>query len=321
MLTSSFITICTYVFLLTFAILCVNLSTEYIMVTHPSASTNVSKIDKRSNISRKELIAEYIEPSIPVVLTADATRNWKAMGKLTPEFFRTNYAHLTKTIQGVTYSMPEYIDLMLASTPENPAPYPFNFHLRHCPELMDDIKPEIIYGKSDRINHPLLPKFVFRYTQTYEFFLGGNGAGFPYLHVDALFLHTQITQLYGSKEFILYSPDQTPYLYPKADSPKASQVDVFNPDYDRFPLFREATAIRVTVEEGETILFPTRWWHTTRIHEPSISLGRVQLNAANWDDFISDNYEIWKKQLSVFAVLPLIYTKTLGHLMNISERL
>lgn len=289
------------------------------MIAYTTPQRSPVKIDKRSNISREELIKEYIEPSIPVVLTADATQAWKAMGKLTPEFFRTNYAHLTKKIGGVTYRMPEYIDLMLASTPENPAPYPFNFNLRNCPELLEDLKPEIIYAKSDRVNNPLLPKFVFRYTQVYEFFLGGNGATFPFLHIDALFLHTQITQLYGSKEFILYPPDQTPYVYPNEDNAKISQVNVFNPDYERFPLFREATPTRVTLEEGETILFPTRWWHTTRIHEPCISLGRVHVNAANWDDFISDNYKTWQKDLSVFAILPLMYTKTLGYLMNLSE--
>ena len=287
---------------------------------HEPVTNAIIQIDKRSNISRKELINEYVEPSIPVVLTESA-RGWKAMGKITPEFFKTNYAHLTKNIQGITYTLSDYVDLMLASTPERPVPYPFNFNVsRTCPELLDDLKPEILYAKSDRVNHPLLPKFMLKGTEVYEFFLGGNGASFPYLHVDALCLHTQITQLYGSKEFILYPPEQGKYMYPKDENGKVSQVDIFNPDYKKFPLFKHAKPVKVTIEQGETILFPTKWWHTTQIHEPCISLGRVQLNSTNWNDFVNDNHRSLKTHWPAMAVPVLIYAKTLGQLMTIQEK-
>ncbi len=290
-------------------------------VSPKSSGSAPVRIDKRSNLSRKELIAEYIEPSIPVVLT-DATHNWEAIGKITPEFFKTHYGHLTKEIKGTHYTLSDYVDLMLASTPEDPAPYPFNFNIKTtCPELLDDIKPEIHYAKSDRINHPLLPKFMLYGTEVYEFFLGGRGASFPFLHIDALFLHTQITQIYGSKEFIFYPPEQTPYMYPREDNKKISQVNICQPDYDQFPLFAQAKPIKVTVNQGETVLFPTRWWHTTQIHEPCISLGRVHLNAANWNDFSQDNFQYLKKSRPTAALPTLFYAKALGQLMNIQERI
>jgi hypothetical protein len=283
--------------------------------------TTIAKIDKVSNITQLELIKNYIEPSIPVIVK-DATKDWKAVGKFTPDFFKKNYRHITKTIKGKTYSISEYIDLMLASTPENPAPYPFNFNIeKQAPELLADITPEILYAKSDRVKHPLLPKFMLNGTEVYEIFLGGNGGSFPFLHVDVLFLHTQITQLYGSKDFFLFSPDQTPYMYPREDNAKVSQVDVFNPDYEKFPLFKNANPIKVTVEEGETILFPTKWWHTTQIHEPCISLGRVHLNAANWNDFANDNFLSLQTYRPAVARPALLYAKMLGKLMNLQERI
>ncbi|GAB3899455.1 cupin-like domain-containing protein [Spirosoma agri] len=289
-------------------------------IASKTANNTITKIDKRSNISRQELINEYIEPAIPVVLT-DATKDWKAMGKFSPEFFKKNYSHITKEIKGKTYSLPEYVDLMLKSTPENPAPYPFNFNIEHrAPELLADLKPEIIYAKSDRIKHPLLPKFMLNGTEVYEIFLGGNGGYFPFLHVDALFLHTQITQLYGSKDFILYPPEQTPFMYPREENAKISQVNVFDPNYEKYPLFKKATPLRVTVEQGETILFPTKWWHTTQIHEPCISLGRVHLNASNWNDFAKDNYLSLKKYRPGIAGPALLYTKMLGQLINLQEK-
>src|SRR5882757_7711080 len=119
---------------------------------------SIKSIDKRTNLSHDEFINEYVNKSLPVVLT-DAAKNWKAMGKLTPEFFKKNYPHITKTINGVTYKMDDFIDNMLVSTAENKAPYPYNFDVEKVfPELMADFLPEIIYGTLDRINHPLMPR-------------------------------------------------------------------------------------------------------------------------------------------------------------------
>jgi histone arginine demethylase JMJD6 len=285
----------------------------------PSAAT-LTTIDKRSNISQRELLAEYIEPGLPVVLT-DAARHWPAMGKFTPNFFKQQYGQLTKEIKGQTYTMAEMTELMQTSTPENPAPYPFNLNIEQFfPELLAEMQPEVVFGKSDRIKHPLLPKLMLRGTQVYELFLGGNGGRFPYLHVDALFLHTQITQLYGAKDFILYSPDQTPYMYPRADNAKVSEVDIFNPDYEKHPLFRHARPVKVTVEAGETILFPTKWWHTTQINEPCISVGRVHLNEWNWADFTQDNADLKRKRYPAVALAMKAYGTMLGHLIDRQER-
>lgn len=277
-------------------------------------------VDRRENITRKELINEYIIPAKPVILVG-ATKNWAAMGKFTPEFFKKNYGHLTKEVKGVTYTIAEFIDLMLASTPEKTAPYPFNLNMEsYFPDLMQDIMPDVIYGKSDRIHHPLMPKLMLKGTEVYELFLGGNGSFFPFLHWDALFLHTQITQLYGNKEFILYGPDQTEYMYPRADNTKISSVNIFDPDYEKYPLFKKAKPIRVMVNEGETILFPTKWWHATQMYGPCISLGRVQLNASNWDDFVSDNYKLWQKYHPRMAPLMNGYAKFVGAIMSLQEK-
>lgn len=284
----------------------------------------VSQIDRRSNLSGKELYEEYIKPQKPVILT-DAIDNWALKGKISPQFFKENYGQLKKTINGVEYTLAECVDLIMSSTAENPAPYPCNLNVDdYFPELLKGFQPEILYGKSDRIHHPLLPRFLLNGTEIYEIFLGGAGAGFPYLHYDALFMHTQITQLYGSKEFYFYTPEQSAYLYPKPDSPKVSQVNIFDVDEEKFPLFKEVKPIIVTVEEGETILFPTGWWHTTRIHEPNVTLGRAQLNASNWNLFMRDNYRLWKQLHPNFKQLGLpvlLYGHLLGKLIDLQEML
>jgi histone arginine demethylase JMJD6 len=280
----------------------------------------ISGIDHRTNLSKDEFINDYVKPSRPVVLT-DVAKDWKAMNTLTPQWFKEHYSHINKNINGVDYNMGDFIDTMLTSSAENPAPYPYNFDVKKVfPELMEYFSPDIVYGKMDRINHPLMPKQLLQGTTVYEIFLGGNGSSFPYLHYDALFMHTQITQVYGSKVFIMYPPEQTPSMYPYPDNPKFSQVNFHEPDYEKFPLFRDARPIEFTLEEGETLLFPSGWWHTTRITEPCITLGRAQLNRYNWNNFIKDRYVNWKKKISFAAAGVLIYGKVVGAIMDAQER-
>lgn len=282
--------------------------------------TKITGVDKHTNLSHADFINNYVNKSLPVVL-ADAAKDWPAMGKFTPQYFKDNYAHITKTVDGITYTMAEYIDLMLSSTPEKRAPYPYNFDIKKTfPELMPDFKPEIVYGKMDRINHKLMPEKLLQGTTVYELFFGGNGSCFPSLHYDALFMHTQITQVYGAKDFIMYPPSDTPSMYPYPNNPKFSQVNFLNPDHEKFPLYQKAEPIVFTLQEGETLLFPSGWWHTTKINEPSITLGRAQLNGYNWDNFIKDRYVNWKKKISYAAAPVLVYGKIVGRIMNSQER-
>src|ERR1700743_715576 len=130
----------------------------------------IDGVDKRTNLSHKEFIEEYVKKSRPVVLT-DAAKEWKAMKKYTPQWFKEHYSHINKNINGVNYNMGDFIDMMLTSSVENPAPYPYNFDVKKVfPELMEDFLPEIIYGKIDRINHKLVQKKRLQRKTVYEIF-------------------------------------------------------------------------------------------------------------------------------------------------------
>ncbi len=280
-----------------------------------------SGIDRRSRLSMREFIEEYALPQRPVIVT-DATRDWPAMHRFSFAFFRERYGSLAKTVRGRRHTLAEAIDLIQTSTPESPAPYPFNLNVETCfPELLADLSPELAFGRLDRVNHPMLPRVLLRGTEVYELFFGGRGAAFPHVHFDALCLHTQITQIIGSKEFLLYPPEQGRYMYPRPDNPKVSQVEFTAPDLARFPLFAHAQPIVGTVHQGETIFFPARWWHTTRIHEPCLSLGKVQLNGANWDLFADDVEAFWKPGHPWFALAARGYLAGLGRVLELQERL
>ena len=277
-------------------------------------------VDRRSGLSQKELLHEYVLADKPVILT-DAVKEWKAIGKWTPEFFKKNYPKITKEISGKQYTMAQQMDLIVASTPQQPAPYPYNLEVEdYFPELMADMQPQLVFGKIDRAMHPLMPGFMTNGTPIHELFFGGHGSSFPFVHFDALHLHTQITQIYGNKEFILYHPNDSAYMYPREDNPKFSKVgNVFEPDLKQFPLFAKATPYRDMLHAGETIFFPRGWWHTTMMYGPSITYGRIVLNASNYDLFLKDKYTRWKASGKLKADAAYAFGKVMGGVMSTVE--
>lgn len=72
----------------------------------------------------------------------------------------------------------------------------------------------------------------------------------------------------GRRRFLVFPPDQLPNLYPgpfeltPAGTP-ISMVDPLNPDFGRYPNFREAmaTAQSAELEPGDAIYLPYHWWH------------------------------------------------------------
>ncbi len=276
-------------------------------------------IDRVSGLSEKEFYNKYVKGSLPVIVTDKG--EWTKKEKFTTDYFKTNYNHLTRTVNGKTYTLSEIIDLCEASTPENKAPYPNIFDVqRDFPEYLDDI-PEMFYGKSNRLQSSLLPDYIAKRTNKRELFFGGKGCSFPTLHIDYLGVHTQLVQIIGEKDFILYSPDQTPCFYPDKIKTNQSPVDITNPDYEKYPLFKNAKAIRTTLKPGEMLFIPSGWWHTTYIHNFNLTYAIDHVNSYNWDTFMEENYLAAKKSHPKIAWIAKVYKVIMGRLFNLKENL
>ncbi len=281
---------------------------------------NVLHIERRSNLGQQELLNEYVHKNKPVIVT-DVAKKWPAVGKWTPEFFKANYPNVTKEVKGERITLADQMDRIKNSTPAHPAPYPYNLEIEdHFPDLMKDLEPQFVFGKMDRGASALMPRMLMNGTPIHEVFFGGNGSSFPFVHYDALFLHTQITQIHGDKDFVLFHPDDTPYLYPRPENEKFSQVrNVFEPDLVNFPLFANAKPYFETLHEGETIYFPCGWWHTTVTHGPSITYGRVVLNSLNYDRYLKDKYGRWVKNGRLKANAAYAVGKLMGGVFSTLE--
>jgi hypothetical protein len=254
-----------------------------------AAAEGDSWVARRRGLSYAQFVAEYRNPRQPVVI-ADAASAWPLYGHATPDYFRMHYGDHVVRVRGHDYRLRELIDLLEASTIDKPGPYPCKFEIaRSFRELLPEVSPRFEYGLPDRQAHPLVPQRLFDAVNNLEIFFGGPGGEFPYLHYDVMRLHAWITQLHGDKEFTLYAPGQEHLLYVNPDMPWQSSIrDHHHPDYERYPLFREAKCQKVIVRAGETLFLPCGWWHTARSLNMTISVAFDQLGPDNWRAFIGD---------------------------------
>ncbi|MEH1947793.1 MAG: cupin-like domain-containing protein [Nostoc sp.] len=266
-----------------------NASSHESLIAQPEYTT----VEKVAKLSYKEFVNSYLNPLHPVVIT-DAIQDWKALSTWTPEFFKKNYGSKEVTVDAQRYQLRNFIDLVLASNEDKPCSYLKDTDIPGLfPELLADIEPMLLYSQYNWLLSPMLyipaADPVKQRNAFLELLIAGQGTKFPILHFDYWHLHAFIMQVYGEKEFTLFSPVQTEYLYPVDVSSNRSLIpDIHQPDLEQFPLFAKATPIKVIVKPGETIFVPSGWWHTTRMLTPSIAVTMNCLTNSNWDKFSQD---------------------------------
>ena len=81
-----------------------------------------------------------------------------------------------------------------------------------------------------------------------------------------------LSQVVGRKHVLLISPAHTANVYPQQNVDNASSVDIYHPDYSKFPLLAEATVLHCILEPGMILFIPNGWWHAVRSLSVSISL-------------------------------------------------
>lgn len=263
------------------------------------------EIEHRANLSYSEFSEKYLYANKPVVVT-DAIRQWKAVTRWTPEFFKREFGDMKFTINedlkrivgykddngAVEYTMARFIDRVLESTDESPAPYFRNRILYNLfPSLKQDIEPLPEYFLPNWLPERYLVKYVSEVLNrgaAIELYIGGKGSAFPVLHYDGAGTHAFLMQIYGRKQFIVYPPSQEEFLYPSPEKENLSLINsIEKPDLQRFPLFAKAVPTTFVLEPGELLFVPSHWWHTTKMLTPSITLSSNTLNQSNWHELVN----------------------------------
>jgi hypothetical protein len=150
-------------------------------------------------------------------------------------------------------SLLAYLDLAASGAHELP-PYVGNLELRALNALCH------WPGYFDKMGPP-------------RFWLGPSGTVTP-LHCD--YDDNVFAQIWGSKRIFLAPPHHDEFLYPHEANAIlfGSPFDPEAPDFDRFPLARQAALVECTVQAGELLYVPAGWYHQVRSLSFSLSANR-----------------------------------------------
>lgn len=250
-------------------------------------------VDKRMKLTFKDFENEYLKKNKPVVIT-DAISDWDALGKWTPEYFKNNYSDMDIDLDGL--KMGEFIDMVTdKNRSESELPYLRNKQLYdYFPELMADVLPMPVFMRPNWFNNKLIPGRI-RNRRT-DLFIGGPGSKFPYVHWDNYHGYAWLFQIYGEKEYIVFPPEQSEYMYARTNlkgiANQSTIEDIENPDYEKYPLFKKTTPIRIVLKAGEMMFMAAGWWHTARMLSPSITVSSNTANQYNWPMLTKDHLKL-----------------------------
>jgi lysine-specific demethylase 8 len=220
----------------------------------------------------------YITQNQPVIITGVANQ-WEAYNNWTPELFKHMFGELTVPVRPTDNEInlffaeddrkkllrfADYIDLITNwNSPNQRPPYFGNIFLDE-----PEVRP---------IVEPILQDFDFP-----NYFTDSNRND-VHLWIGAAEQKSTIhndnyenlnAQIYGKKAFLLFSPEQHPFLYPVKidDELWSSPIDPQNPDLIKYPLFDRTSCLEAVLEPGEILFIPVFWWHQARSITTAINL-------------------------------------------------
>jgi len=85
-----------------------------------------------------------------------------------------------------------------------------------------------------------------------------------------------VAQLIGKKRWILFPPCENECLYPTRipyeESSVFSAVNINGPNLSKFPKFALTSPYVITLEEGDVLFVPHKWWHFVKCLTASVSI-------------------------------------------------
>ena len=106
-----------------------------------------------------------------------------------------------------------------------------------------------------------------------------------------------MAQLKGRKRCILFSPEDSEFIY-------HGKVDPERPDLAKFPLLEKARFFEALLEPGEMLFMPAGWWHYVVALEKSITFSYDFFNRANFGNYFVDFFRNLPRLLEGFERNP-----------------
>lgn len=231
------------------------------------------EIERRKDLSLNEFKNHYIKKGIPVVLEGKA-KDWACAKNWSLDYFSDLYGdeeilYVNHEVIEDPYERILLRDIMEGIKKGDGSKY-YRFYplLQRHPEHIKDFDYEWIL----KARHNLT------LGENFQVFVGGKGSCTP-LH--NAFSCNLFTQAYGQKEWYIYSPyysmifdpDPAQNIYRNVSSRQGGVFDPFEPDYDKFPLFKYIDRTHVLLNPGDVFYNPPYWWHSVKNPSDSIGVG------------------------------------------------
>jgi hypothetical protein len=214
---------------------------------------------------------------LPFVLTG-LVKRWP-ISNLTPQTLRDSYGDLPVRARVGDYvntafalgramqdmSMLEYLDLVAAG--------PQNLSADLAENLQPWLPPYLGNLELRELNRMCHWPAYFGKMGPPRFWLGPSGTVTP-LHCD--YDDNIFAQIWGSKRIFLSPPHHDEFLYPSEANAIlfGSPFNPEAPDFEQFPLARQASMIECIVHPGDLLYVPAGWYHQVRALTFSLSCNR-----------------------------------------------
>ena len=261
----------------------------------------ITEIERVANLSDSDFRANYLPANLPLVISG-CIEHWPARKNWNLDYFIRNFGSKSLRFSGREWTIREFAEALKRG--EKPAPYLKEVKLdEQFPEIGPDIG-DLRFTRNNLLNSSFLPNSMRIHKGIRALFIGGAGSSFGTLHWDYSYLQVYISQIVGVKDFIIYSPEDTPCLYPNPKYPNKSLIADFNDfDVEAYPDVKRAKPIKLTIGEGDTLFIPAGWWHATQMRDLSISVAESALDTSNWhqrgdwylENFRSSGVPLWRR--------------------------
>jgi ribosomal protein L16 Arg81 hydroxylase len=225
------------------------------MITYP-------EIETRQDLTPEIFFNEYVGKR-PVVIRG-LIKNWRAIELWNEDYFlslageekiRVKVGTINERKSKLVF-LRDYIHKLL-KTEHGPDEKDEYLHDVPLPTILDSLRFDM---------EPFPISYVARWYQ-YKwwrnlFFFYGKAGSLTPMHFDNLGTHNLFFHVRGRKRFIIIPSSQHKYCYMEKYS--WSQVDVEQPNFAKYPLFKKATPTEITLLPGDVLYMPPFTLHQVR---------------------------------------------------------
>jgi len=251
----------------------------------------IANIEEIEFINEEKFYNEYVYKATPVIIK-NGIKQWPAANKWSIDYLKEKIGQITvgykhcpsnrhpdfnqvDKIQIKQGSFSEYAEQLLSLSEKERSQF----------FLSGD---EMYFQFLEKINEALLPirddfsiPDLFPIEQLYKIGLWITAKGVhSWLHYDRSGAYNLNAQITGKKKVYLFKPEEATklsmFLNSRAEIFNFSQIDITNPDFNKFPLCKEAEYIEGELDAGDLLFIPGYWLHAFD------HLGDININVNFW---------------------------------------